>query len=167
MSGWMLLSALRDNVDNVGLHMKRKLFVSQAEETMNDSFQMFMPRISIAAFIYLVVHLGIALIVKTPSLCIGAVMSHKVRSMLKKPDVKAWAMPDNIDDTDVRSLTPAPPKYVQDKRTLYNRKCAWCILMQASIECDHAGLRRTVATAEWVGYQEGQEHGGPYGLPVH
>lgn len=134
---------------------------------MNDSFQMFMPRISIAAFIYLVIHLGIALIVKTPSLCIGAVMSHKVRSMLMKPDVKAWAMPDNIDDTDVGSLIPAPPTYVQDRRTLNNYNCSLCILMQTSNDCVHAGLRGTCAAAEWVGYQEGQEQGDPYGLSVH
>lgn len=82
---------------------------THAEKTMNEAFQMYMPRITVEAFIYIIIHVSVAVIVKTPSLCIGAVMSHTIRNLLKSKYIKAWTLPDNIDDTDVRPLAAPCP----------------------------------------------------------
>lgn len=71
----------------------------QEEEKMIAAVHLFMPRISIVAWMYILLHLPIALIAKTPSLSLGAVISTQIRKWLRDPAIMCWQLPDDIAGT--------------------------------------------------------------------
>lgn len=68
---------------------------------MNIKLQLFMPRVTVAAFTYAAMHLPISKFATLPSLALGAVISSLIRKLLRDPEVDAW----NLEEAIAR-LTP-------------------------------------------------------------
>lgn len=64
----------------------------QAEITMFNNLDLYMPRLTPQAFEYVLLHLAVALQVKVPSLACGSVISNRIRAYLAHPSVDAWRL---------------------------------------------------------------------------
>lgn len=64
----------------------------QAEKRMHHELGLLMPRMTPEAFIYVATNMGVAFLKHGPSLALGAVISTRIRALLRDINVDAWRL---------------------------------------------------------------------------